>query len=72
MLVKIYTPFAGWRMVPAHEEERIHGYVVEVSDETAARWQAVLEQYRTVQLEMQAVADASGSFLKNGGHSHGA
>jgi hypothetical protein len=65
MLVKIYAPFSGWRIVPADEEERIHGYTVDVSDETAARWRSVLAEYRRVQREMQAVAAAYGLRLEN-------
>jgi hypothetical protein len=71
MIVKIYAPCSGWRMVPADEAEHIPAHVVEVSDETAARWQAVLEQYATVQREMQAVVDASMCVVRDQERSYG-
>jgi hypothetical protein len=61
MQVKIYAPFSGWRIVPENEAGRIVANIVEVSAETAARWQAVLEQYHRVQREMQLAVDASGN-----------
>jgi hypothetical protein len=68
MLVKIYAPFSGWRMVPPDEAERIHGITVDVDDETAKRWQAALETYHLVQNEMQMAAICAELLLQKRGH----
>jgi hypothetical protein len=55
MQITIYAPFSGWRIVPAHETNRVHGLTVDVTPETASRWQRVLDEYHEVQAEIQAV-----------------
>jgi hypothetical protein len=57
MLLKIFAPFSGWRIIPEHEYGRVHGFTVHVDDETAARWRSVLDAYDLIQREMQTAAE---------------
>jgi hypothetical protein len=66
MQLKIHAPFAGWRIIPEHEADRVHGYPVEVDVATAARGQVALKAYDLVQAEMQAAASAELLLEKRG------